>query len=337
MHSKRRLALIAEVAEQSYALFSRQLAQRDWLVEFSELSARAIWAVDGHQIEHAVHALRDAKGNRVSAGMIYGLCLHTGLVRPLQPFQGDGRHGNELPVFKKHHHRWLGLEERAEMPIVIGDPAYIDVQFWCLQKIRCQVVLITREKENMKPTVIGTNLFNSDDPVNRGVAADETAGYSVGLLRRICYRDPATGEQFVFITTNYNLRPGLIALLYLLRWKIEKTYDVFKNKLREQKAWANGPTALLCQAHFIALLYNLLVLLQAKLERLGIYELKVERKAERHLAQVPAEKVVPSHQMVRHAGAMTCQFIRVVRNCLRQKTSWLQALPLFRLRLETYL
>ncbi|MGH8017813.1 MAG: hypothetical protein ACREIA_05900, partial [Opitutaceae bacterium] len=42
----------------------------------------------------------------------------------------------------------------------------------------------------------------------------------------------------------------------LLRWKIEKTYDVFKNKLFEQKAWANGRSAHLCQAHFIALLYN---------------------------------------------------------------------------------
>lgn len=87
-----------------------------------------------------------------------------------------------------------------------------------------------------------------------------------------------TAGRFI-ITTNYNLRPGLIALLYLLRWKIEKTYDVFKNKLLEQKAWANGATAHLCQAHFIFLLYNLLVLLQARLEQAGIYKLKVEQKA----------------------------------------------------------
>lgn len=337
LHSQRRLALIAEVAEQSYVQFSRQLAQRDWLTEFPELRGRAVWAVDGHQIDHAVHALRDAKGIRVSPGMIYGLCLHTGLVRPLEPFQGDGRHGHELPVFKKHHVKWLRLEDRAEMPIVIGDPAYIDIQFWCLQKIRRQAVLITREKENMKPTVIGANAFDPDDPVNRGVETDETAGYSTGQLRRIGYRDPATGERFVFNTTNYNLRPGLIALLYLLRWKIEKTYDVFKNKLREQKAWANGSTALLCQANCIALLYNLLVLLQAKLERAGIYDRKVERKAERRQRRLSLEKIVPSHGMVRHASVMTCQFIRLVRNCLRQRTSWLKALPLFRVRLEAYL
>lgn len=338
LHSKRRLAMIAEVAEQSYKQFSRQLAQRDWLEEFPELARRAVWAVDGHQIEHAVHAIRDTKGGRVPAGMIYGLCLHSGLVRPMAPFQGDGRHGHEFPVFKTHHGKWLRLDEREEMPIVIGDPAYIDVQYWSLKKIRREAIIITREKENMKPEIIAANPFDSGDPVNRGVEADETAGYpSGGHLRRIRYRDPATGELFVFITTNYNLRPGLIALLYLLRWKIEKTYDVFKNKLLEQKAWANGSTAHLCQAHFIALLYNLLVLLQARLEEAGIYELKIERKAARRKAQTPPEKIVPSHEMVRHAGVLTCQFVRLVRNCLRHGTGWSEALPMFRTRMETYL
>ena len=152
---------------------------------------------------------------------------------------------------------------------MIGDPAYIDVQYWCLQKIRRQAVIITREKENMKPMVIGANPFDPDDPVNRGVEADETAGYTTGHLRRIRYRDPATGERFIFLPTNDNLRPGLIALLYLLRWKIEK--------------------------------------------------------------------IVSSQRMVRHAGALTCQFIRLVRHCLRRRTSWADALPLFRLRLEAYL
>jgi hypothetical protein len=41
--------------------------------------------------------------------------------------------------------------------------------------------------------------------------------------------------------------------------------------------------------------------------------------------------------MVRHAGVLTCQFIRLVRNCLRHKTAWSEALSLFRLRMETYL
>lgn len=337
LHSARRLALTSEVAAQSYQRFSRELCKRDWLEQFPELSRRAVWAVDGHQIEHAVHAICDTKGERVSAGMIYGLCLHTGLVRPMAPFQGDGRHGHEFPVFKKHLGAWLGADQREEMPIVIGDPAYIDVQFWCLQKIRRQAVVITREKENMKPQVIAANPCDADDPVNRGVEADEYAGYSAGYMRRIRYRDPATGELFIFITTCLTLRPGLIALLYLLRWKIEKAYDVFKNKLFEQKAWANGRTALLCQAHFVALVYNLLILLQAKLENFGIYERKVQDKAAKRAAGAPAAKRVPSHEMIQHAHVLTCQFIRLVRYCLRRRTAWVDMLPLFRERMEVYL
>jgi len=44
-----------------------------------------------------------------------------------------------------------------------------------------------------------------DDPVNRGILAYEYVGYSNGYsndaLRRVRYKDHATGEDFVFITT----------------------------------------------------------------------------------------------------------------------------------------
>lgn len=86
----------------------------------------------------------------------------------------------------------------------------------------------------MKPTVISHYAFDPQDPVNRGVEADEMAGYTYAYLRRIAYRDPATGERFIFLTTETSLRPGVIALLYSLRWKIEKVFDVAKNKLHQQ-------------------------------------------------------------------------------------------------------
>ncbi|MSU49042.1 MAG: hypothetical protein EXS37_08155, partial [Opitutus sp.] len=35
------------------------------------------------------HAARDPKDEFVSMGVLYGLCLHSGLQRPLVPFQGD--------------------------------------------------------------------------------------------------------------------------------------------------------------------------------------------------------------------------------------------------------
>ena len=334
LQSKRRLGVLSEVATTSFRYFEKNLRGRDWLGAFPELRLHPIWAVDGHQIEHACHSPQNAKGEYDPSGLTYGLCLHSGLLRPLARFQGDGVRRHEWPVFKEHWRKWLINEPRKGMPIVVADPAYIDCQYWIMEKIRRQAMVITREKENMKPSIYGANLFDPKDPVNQGVEADELAGYTTAVLRRIRYRDPATNESFVFITTCNHLRPGLIALLYFLRWKIEKVYDVFKNKLKSTKAWAVGDTSALIQAHFIALLHNLLTVLLARLEDSGLREQKLHPGTiKRRLIQPPT----PAQQMVKHAVILTCQFIRLLRTCFRYKLSWTHALPLFNLRLSSYL
>jgi hypothetical protein len=337
LHSRRRAAMVAEVATRSYEVFDRFLQPRDWLGAFPELAGRAVWAVDGHHLEHACHAARDPKDEFVSMGLIYGLCLHSGLQRALVPFQGDGVRRHEWPVFKQHLPRWLQPDRAEGLPIVVGDPAYIDVLYWTEQKRLRQALIITREKECMKPTMISHYAFDPQDPVNRGVEADAMAGYTYAYLRRIVYCDPASGERFVFLTTETSLRPGLIALLYLLRWKIEKVFDVFKNKLHQQKAWANGETAAHTQAHLTALTHNLLTILLATLEQAGIREQKVERQQAARREARPDCRRVPAQEMVRHAAQLTCQFIRLLRHCLVYNTSWREALPLFQRRLGAYL
>jgi len=337
LHSRRRAAMIAEVATRSYEIFERFLRPRDWLGAFPELADRAVWAVDGHHLEHACHAQRDPKGEFISVGLLYGLCLHSGLQRTPVPFQVDGVRRHEFPVFKQHLPRWLQQDRRPLLPIVVGDPAYIDVLYWFEQKRLRQAVIITREKENMKPTVIAHHPFDRQDPVNRGVEEDGMAGYTHAYLRRIVYCDPASGERFVFLTTDHTLRPGLVALLYLLRWKIEKSFDVFKNKLHQQKAWANGETPAHTQAHLTALTHNLLILLLATLEQAGIREEKVERQQDARRDAQPKTLRVPAQEMVRHASQITCQFIRLLRHYLVHKTPWRDALPVFQRRLAVYL
>jgi hypothetical protein len=337
LHSPRRAAMIAEVAARSYEVFDRFLRPRDWLGAFPELKGRAVWAVDGHHLAHACHAARDRKGELVSVGLLYGLCLHSGLQRALVPFQGDGVRRHEFPVFKQELPRWLAQDRGEQVPIVVGDPAYVDVRHWSEQKRLRKVLIITREKENMKPMVIARHRFDPLDPVNAGVEADEMAGYTHAYLRRIVYRDPASGERFVFLTTVDKLRPGLIALLYLLRWKIEKAFDVLKNKFHQQKAWANGATAAHTQAHFCALTHNLLTILLYTLERMDIREEKVTRRQSARREQQQDAQRVPAQEMVRHATQLTCQFIRAVRHCLLYETPWREALPLFQRRLTAYL
>lgn len=337
LHSSRRGAVVAEVATRSYEIFTRYLAGRDWLGAFPELKGRAVWAIDGHQIAHASHAKTDAKDDYVPVGELYGLCLHSGLLRPMATFQGNRVRRHEFPVFKEHLPRWVDASRGKLMPIIIGDPAYIDILYWSEQRRLRQAVVITREKENMKPTVISRYAFDPGDPVNRGVEADEMAGYAYAYLRRIVYRDPASGERFVFVTTEKSLRPGVIALLYGLRWKIEKAYDVFKNKLHQQKAWATGATAAHMQAHFIALTHNLLTILLYQLEQAGIRETKIDERNAAQRANTEEAKRVPARERVRHALQLTCQFIRLVRYCLERRICWSEALPLFQRRLAFYL
>jgi len=337
LQSPRRLSVLREVAAQGYRRFEQMLWYRDWLENFPELNGHPVWAVDGHQIKHACHAQTDAKDGHVASGSIYMLCLHSGLLRLLAPYQGDGQRRHELPVFKEHWRKHLEGEPRKGMVIMVADPAYIDNLHWFLEKMKKQAMIITREKENMKATIYGAIGFDANDPVNKGVEADDEAGYSNVTLRRIRYRDPATGEVFIFITTCRHLRPGLIALLYLLRWKIEKVYDVLKNKFKEQKAWACEPVAAKIQGHFIALLHNLLMVLLRQLEDKGITEKKVERRKMKRREAQPEAKRVPAQEMVRYAYQMTFQFIRLLRHAVRYKYAWDEVLPLFKLRLEAYI
>jgi hypothetical protein len=62
-------------------------------------------------------------------------------------------------------------------------------------------MVITREKANMKPMVYGPVAFDRNVPVHRGVVAYEYIDYSNATFRRVRYKDPSTGEEFVFITT----------------------------------------------------------------------------------------------------------------------------------------
>ena len=77
LHSPRRLRFLDEVAWQLYVRGrrSRQTQEEDLLGAFPQLAGRAVWAVDGHKIEHACHALRDAKERHVAPNTLYLLCL----------------------------------------------------------------------------------------------------------------------------------------------------------------------------------------------------------------------------------------------------------------------
>ena len=61
--------------------------------------------------------------------------------------------------------------------------------------------------------------------------------------RLITDQCPDSGEIYEFVTSELNINPGILAWIYKRRWDLEKTYDTFKNKISETKAWGDSQEA----------------------------------------------------------------------------------------------
>ena len=347
LHQGRRLDILANLNREIVARNKGNMP--DLLESFPALRGVPVFAVDGHHVVHAVHSPDDHKGEKVSANNLYLLCQHSGLMWNLGAVQGDGRHGHELPVFRKAIQAWLQHHQgsKAEKaPIFIGDPAFVDKGFWTRMALSgSRARFITRTKANMKPIVYTSYGWNQADPVNDGVEADELVGFDGAMtMRRIRYTDPETGSQYEFLTSVRDLVPGLIAMLYLGRWRIEKVFDTTKNKLKETKGWAVGEIAQEIRAHFVALTHNLLVLFREGLRKEhGMREEKVERKRAKQIleragkAAAVGRRVAPVQKLLPVAVQLTAQFVRSVRNGIEARTPWRAILESLRMAMKVYL
>jgi hypothetical protein len=352
LHSRRRRDLLIECSWQLYLQGSRELCRRkdDLLARFTELEGRPVWAVDGHQIAHACHALKDRKGNHVAPNSLYLLCLHTGLLQNLSPVQGDGVYRHEMPVFRQHLPGWLQKQPQrrnGQPPILVLDPAFVDKQFWTRMTLlgSAGAVMIIRTTGNMKPEVYSRMRWEMENPINLGIQGDFLVGFDGAIVMRwIKYVDPETAEPYEFLTTEKYLPPGLIAWLYLLRWRIEKVFDTGKNKLLETKAWATGEVAQAVQAHFLALTHNLLVLFRHYLQsEHGIEEDKLIQKRENSLQQRDrraadnGRQIHPLHRQMPTVVQLSAQFIRTLRNQISQNNSLAASLARLTAMLHAYL
>jgi hypothetical protein len=240
------------------------LLQGDPFAQYPALAGFALYAADGHWHGAAVHDHRIDE-RRWAVGHLYAQNLRTQALQPLTLC--EGKKENDIHAIKR-----LGAERlRMKTPkgkkvLWVYDRACIDFTLWHYWK-KQGVYFITRTKENMLREVIEETPFDEKDPINQGVEHDQLIQTSQHIkVRMITYTDAVSGQTYEFITSEMTLAPGLIAYLYLRRWDIEKTYDQFKNKYYEQKAWASSDTAKQMQAEFICLAHNLLQLFNAHIE-----------------------------------------------------------------------
>lgn len=319
LKSARRLALVAEVAR----AVARNLPALDssGILDGPELVAFDLYAGDGHFHGAAAHDPRmGEEGGKDAVGHFFCLNLRTHALSHLSVAdQIERRKEHDMRALKR-----LDIEvlrqgaPKGRKVLMVWDRAGIDFQAWHRWKHIAGLYFLSREKENMKLEVIGQNRWDRADARNAGVLADELVSTSQGVsVRRVTYRCALRGEEFSFLTSELTLPPGLIALLYRLRWQIEKTFDEFKNKLGETKAWASSPEAKSMQAHFLCLAHNLMIGCEANLEREhGVRnEAELSRRAgrleqeEKRLAK--AGKVLPV--LVRAFQRLTVRSVKFIR------------------------
>ena len=285
LKSKRRM----ELAGEALRALSKRMARimPDPFEDFPCLADFDIHAGDGHFVAAACHDETAGDGVKYATPHIYTLDLRSQAMGHLDV-------ADQISRKKEHEMRTLKRQDietlrRGAAPgrkvLYVWDPASLDYRQWTEWKMRAGIYFLSREKDNSAGETIGLNPFGKDDPVNQGVVSDEIIATTRGVsLRRVVYRDPETGTLFRFLTNlPPTVPPGLVALLYKMRWDVEKVFDEFKNKFGEKKSRATSATAKKCQARLQCAVHNLLRLMEEeiRLESGIVNRAELERKARR--------------------------------------------------------
>ncbi|MEX2258321.1 MAG: IS4 family transposase, partial [Woeseia sp.] len=154
--------------------------------------------------------------------------------------------------------------------IYLFDRAYVD--FRRLNELtQAQATFVTRTKKGIRWERVYSR------PVDRstGLVCDQTikltgqnsAKAYPAHLRRVAFKDPATGKKLSFLTNNFVLPALTIANLYRLRWRVELFFKWIKQHLKIKTFYGTSLNAVKTQI-WIAICVYLTVAIARK--RLGI-------------------------------------------------------------------
>jgi putative transposase len=174
-------------------------------------------------------------------------------------------HDGYLPAFvtitegRRHEAKVTSLPRLPRGSIIVVDRAYTDYSWFRTMK-DSGLFFVIRQKSNAVYEV------REQRPVPRrsGVTADQiisltgpkAAAYP-HLLRRVCYTDPETGKQYVYLTNNFRLSPKTIADIYKERWQIEIFFRWIKQNLKIKAFIGNSANAVMTQIYVALIAYLL--------------------------------------------------------------------------------
>jgi hypothetical protein len=335
LKSSRRLEFCCEANEQ--LVLSMRWRTSDALGVFSELNDFEVYAGDGHFHSAAAHdACKPEGGGKYPVGHVFCLNLRNHALTHLSVADSTARkREHDMRILKRQDIQCLRQgAAKGKKVLYIWDRAGIDFGQWQKWKQSSGIYFVSREKDNMTLDVLGQKPFDPDDGRNTGVLSDELVSTSKGVvLRRIVYFDVAGGREYIYLTNQMDLPPGIVAHLYKMRWDIEKVFDELKNKFGETKAWASSLTAKSMQAQFLCLAHNLLVIYEQYLETShGIRnEAEIKRRAQRleslNESLARRSEILPQNvRLIQRLTQRSVKFIRWIRCYLFSGTPYRQAL-----------
>ena len=283
--SPRRLSMVAEC---SGLLRQRVDTLRiSPLSQFESLSEFDLYAGDGHYLEHATHDPMQGE-THWPTGHFFALNLKSQSLFPLVLADlVERKKEHDLRALKRQSVALLRQGAgKGRKVLWVWDKAGVDFPFWQERKAS-GIYFLSLRKEGMCLETQTEREIDFTQPINQGVTSDRVVSDRRGIrVREITFCDPRDGTGYVYLTNEMTLEPGLLALLYKTRWEIEKVFDETKTKLAEKKSWATTTTAKEMQAHFVAIVHNLLLLLQDWQQEQGVENTaELERRGKRQSAQ----------------------------------------------------
>lgn len=289
LRSSRRLFYLKDILALLLNVLKQERETMDPLKEYEELNKFQVFAADGHYHSHACH---DPKidGSHWATQHFYALNYRSfGLSHfALAEIGNDVKKESDLKACKKKN--IIEMRQGAGKglkTLYVWDKAIIDYKFWAEMK-RNSVYFLTLCKSNLLFNKKEDLEFDKSDPINKGILLDQilfskTDGVPV---RKISYQCPVSGKFFNFLTNlHQKIRPGVVAMLYKMRWDIEKVFDEIKNQLKEKKSWSTHRNGKSAQAHFICLTHNLLRLFEDQLENEGVVNKQDPKRREERLTK----------------------------------------------------
>ena len=181
-------------------------------------------------------------------------------------------HDGHIPAFatvtdaKAHESRIAKALDLPKGSIVVFDKGFISYP-WFRALGEKGIFFVTRLKKKAAYKIVERR------PVNRktGVSSDQIIERrdTPLRLRRIGYRDQASGKRYEFLTNHFRLAPRTIADIYRERWQIELFFKEIKQNLRIKTFVGNSENAVLIQL-YTALTVYLLLKYQKFLSRIGL-------------------------------------------------------------------